>query len=218
MSTLELDAQLSLGPLSLDLALRSDAATVVIDGPSGAGKSTCLRIVAGLEPRARGRVVVGGDVYLDSASGARVAPWERSIGWVPQEALLFPHRTVRENLAYTRPDDSALREMAETLRIAQLLDRLPRNLSGGERQRVALGRALLSRPRLLLLDEPFSALDGPLRDEIAAALAERCAESSLPVVLVTHDTAAAAPFQGERWTLSNGRLARAGIDSAPPRD
>jgi molybdate transport system ATP-binding protein len=209
MSTIELQAKLSLGPLALDLALRSDAATIVIDGPSGAGKSTCVRILAGLEPRARGRVVVGGDVYMDTEADVHVAPWARRVGWVPQEALLFPHRTVRENLSYAGGAGDALREVAETLRVATLLDRLPRNLSGGERQRVALGRAILSRPRLLLLDEPFSALDAPLREEIAGALAARCARESLPVVLVTHDTDAAAPFEGERWTLSNGALVRA---------
>ena len=209
MSALELQATLTLGPLALDLTLRSNETTIVIDGPSGAGKSTCLRIVAGLEPRARGRVVVGGDVHMDTEARVYVAPWERRVGWVPQDALLFPHRTVRENLAYAGPSVDALREVADTLRIATLLDRLPRNLSGGERQRVALGRAILARPRLLLLDEPFAALDAPLREEIAGALAARCARESLPVVLVTHDTTAAAPFEGERWTLENGTLARA---------
>jgi molybdate transport system ATP-binding protein len=207
MTTLQLDAKLELGPLALDLHLVTRARRVVVDGPSGSGKSTCLRILAGLEPAAQGKLVIDGNVWMDSAARVHVPAWQRRVGWVPQDALLFPHRRVRANLAYAAPDDAALHDVARLLRVEPLLDRLPRNLSGGERQRVALGRALLARPRLLLLDEPFAALDAPLRTELAAALAEHCTEHDLAVVLVTHDTAAAEALDGEHWTLSGGRIA-----------
>lgn len=206
MRRLHLDARMTLGPLALDLHLATGSRVVVIDGPSGAGKSTSLRILAGLEPRAEGRLVVHDAVWMDSTSRVHVSPWERRASWVPQDALLFPHRTVRANLAYAGASADAVNDIAAMLRVDTLLDRLPRNLSGGEAQRVALGRALLAKPRLLLLDEPFAALDAPLRREIASALAEHCAQEDLTTVLVTHDTAAAEPFEGEHWTLSSGTL------------
>lgn len=205
---LEVAVEVPLGSRVLRLALESRHPALAIVGPSGAGKSTLLRTVAGLEPRARGFVRVDGAVWQDAGAGIRVPAWERRVGWVPQDALLFPHLSVRENLAYAGAERGDVEAVAALLQVDGLLDRRPRRLSGGERQRVALGRALLSRPRLLLLDEPFSALDRPLRSQLTSSVAALARERGLPLLLVSHDEADAAALAGERWHLADGVLAR----------
>jgi len=211
-----LDVEVPLGQRSLRLELRTESPTVAIVGPSGAGKSTLLRILAGVDKRARGSVEVSGDVWLDSGSGLSVPPWERRVGWVPQEVLLFPHLTVRENLAYAGAATVEVEETAALLQVDHILDRRPRRLSGGERQRVALGRAIRSSPRLLLLDEPFSALDRPLREKLARVVRSWADERGVPLVLVSHDERDIDVLADEHWHLSAGalRLSR----GAPPRE
>jgi ABC-type molybdate transport system ATPase subunit len=194
------------GPLQIDLETRSPAVAIV--GPSGAGKSTLLRILAGVSRRARGLVVVDGVVWQHPERGTVVPPWKRRVGWAPQETLLFPHLSVRENLAYAGADASAVEATADLLQVRPLLERRPRRLSGGERQRVALGRALLTSPRLLLLDEPFSALDRPLRAQLTRIVKELAEQRDLPMVLVSHDEEDAAVLAGERWHLADGELRR----------
>jgi ABC-type molybdate transport system ATPase subunit len=195
-----------LDAIDLDVDWRPESDHVAILGPSGSGKSTLLRALAGLEPRAEGRVSLGDEVWLDSDSGVAKPAWERKVGWVPQDALLFPHLSLRENLAYAGAGESEVERMAESLFLSDLLDRRPRFLSGGERQRVALGRALLSGPRLLLLDEPFSALDRPLRSEIAAMVRGFARDNGTPMVLVSHDEHDAELLADERWVLVGGKL------------
>ena len=151
---------------------------------------------------------IRGQTWLDTEKGVFVAPWERGLGWVPQDYLLFPHLRVRENLAYGGATMREVREVAELLMVEGLLDRRPRRLSGGEQQRVALGRALLAHPKLLLLDEPFSALDRPLRNRVAAALRGYVREREIPLVLVSHDEADAVAVAQEHWLLSSGQLER----------
>jgi ABC-type molybdate transport system ATPase subunit len=131
------------------------------------------------------------------------------MGWVPQDDLLFPHLTVAENLGFAGASISEVEQTAELLAVAPLLDRRPRNLSGGERQRVALGRALLAGPELLLLDEPFSALDRPLRLALVKRVRDLAARASMMVVLVSHDESDAAALADERWALVDGVLRRA---------
>jgi molybdate transport system ATP-binding protein len=201
---LDIDVRLRLGPRTLTLALWSRAAAIGIVGPSGAGKSTLLRIVAGLEDRAEGRVALGGSAW--QGPGTFVPAWQRRVGWVPQDALLFPHLTVRANLAYAARTDPT--PLAATLEVGHLLDRYPRHLSGGERQRVALGRALATDPRLLLLDEPFSALDRPLRARIAPALSAWMATGDRRMLLVSHDAADVAALVDEVWEFREARLVR----------
>ncbi|MCG6957762.1 MAG: ATP-binding cassette domain-containing protein [Gemmatimonadetes bacterium] len=190
----------------LEVRLESQARSVAIVGPSGAGKSTVLRVLAGVETRARGEVVVDGVTWLDPGRGMVVPPWERRVGWVPQDVLLFPHLSVRENLAYAGAPPEEVTATADMLQVSGLMERRPRRLSGGERQRVALGRALLSAPRLLLLDEPFSALDRPLRDQLSATVRRVAAQRSIPLVLVSHDEADTRVLADERWHLRGGTL------------
>lgn len=180
--------------------MASSAPILVISGPSGSGKTTLLRALAGVETRAAGRIAFGGEVWQDV--GVFLPPWKRRVGWVPQDGLLFPHLSVRENLGYTA--SSGIGGVAEALGIAGLLDRYPRNLSGGERQRVAIGRAILANPRLLLLDEPFAALDRATRARVSAWIASWVGEGRM-LVLVTHQPEADG-IGGEAWEIEDGRL------------
>lgn len=173
---------LRLGSCIVPIDLGSKARRTALVGPSGAGKTTLVRALAGLVRV--GSVAVRGAVWEDH--GTFVPPWERGIGWVPQDATLLPHVSVRANIVWARPDADPL-PVTGPLGITHLLERRPRNLSGGERQRVALARALLSARTLLLLDEPFSALDRPRREAVAAFVDAFAAERDLALVLVSHD-------------------------------
>ena len=202
--SLALAISLKLGTLNLRVDRRSTARSLALVGPSGAGKTTVLRILAGLESRAMGQVTVAGEAWQDSARKSFVPSWRRQVGWVPQEALLFPHLTVAQQLAYGYRLSEAQRSAVTLLELEPLLDRYPRHLSGGERQRVALARALASDPRLLLLDEPFSALDRPLRLALVARLEDYCRARELPLVLVSHDERDVSALAEETWTMREG--------------
>jgi molybdate transport system ATP-binding protein len=200
-----MDVRLDLPGLRLDLRLETRAPSIALVGSSGSGKTTALRILAGLESRAEGEVRFGGEVWQGEGRAA-VPPWERGVGWVPQHDLLFPHLSVRDNLGFAGANGDELAEVAGAMHLHSLLDRRPRKLSGGERQRVALGRALLSRPRLLLLDEPYSALDRSLRTGIQDWVREWAVSHDVPTVLVTHDDRDVRALAGETWELRGGRL------------
>jgi molybdate transport system ATP-binding protein len=204
---LDVDVRLRIGRLALALVWRTEARAVALVGPSGCGKSTTLRVLAGLERRATGHVRFGGTTWQE-AGRTFVPPHLRRVGWVPQDACLFPHLTVAGNLGYAGAPESEVRGMAERLGIGPLLERRPRHLSGGERQRVALGRALLARPRLLLLDEPFAALDDSLRARLAEEVAALARERELTLVVVSHHALDVVTLAEERWTLVEGELRR----------
>lgn len=205
---LELRLQLPLGAGDLSLDLVTESLSVAVFGPSGGGKSTLLRTVAGVERRGRGLVRVRGQSWMDSERHLFLPPWERGGGWVPQDYLLFPHLRVRQNLGFAGASPEAIEEIARLLLVDHLLERRPRRLSGGEQQRVALGRALLANPRILLLDEPFSALDRPLRNRVAAAVRDFVRKREIPLILVSHDEADAVALAQEHWLLSGGRMER----------
>ncbi|GMR13090.1 MAG: hypothetical protein BMS9Abin29_1289 [Gemmatimonadota bacterium] len=203
---LEASVRLPLDAVELDVSIDTRSTAVAIVGPSGAGKSTLLRILAGVERRAQGTVCFRGETWQESATGVWMPPWDRGVGWVPQDELLFPHLSVSENLGYAGASEATIDEMARLLSVDHLSSRRPRYLSGGERQRVALGRALLASPRLLLLDEPFSALDRVLRREVVELVSALARERAIPLVLVSHDETDADLMADERWILRGGVL------------
>lgn len=177
------------GDFTLDVDMMTQAPIAALFAPSGSGKTTLLNMVAGLLRPDSGRIVVEGETLFDDAAGIDVPPERRRIGYVFQDRRLFPHLRVRENLSYgQRADDSFGFERAvELLGLAPLLDRWPGTLSGGEAQRVAIGRALLASPRVLLLDEPLSHLDRARREEIMATIERLRDETRLPMLYVTHE-------------------------------
>jgi molybdate transport system ATP-binding protein len=196
-------------------------------GPSGCGKSTALALVAGLAAPESGRIVAGGDVLTDTASGVFVPPERRGVGLVAQDGLLFPHLDVAGNLDFAerrargRPHP-ARADVVEALRLAPLLARGVPSLSGGERQRVALGRALLAGPRLLLLDEPVSALDEHARWEVLAFVDEVTRRFAVPALYVSHQRAEVARLASHAARMEAGRVVAAGpaaevlVDSPEP--
>lgn len=203
---LEVEIELQKGTLGLAVKWTPSADIVAVVGPSGSGKTSLLRVIAGLEREGRGRVAFRGELWQGREGGLFRYPWERSVGWVPQQHLLFPHLDVRGNLGFGGGDERAVARIADLLEIDPLLDRTVAKLSGGEAQRVALGRALLHDPDLLLLDEPFSALDRPLRRRIADRVFEWVGARGVPVVLVSHDESDVARHAGEVWEMSGGSI------------
>lgn len=186
---LKVSAHIVLDDFSLDVAFSSDARITCLFGRSGAGKTTVAELVAGLIRPIRGRVVLDGEVLLDSDTGLSVPVWKRRIGYVFQDARLFPHMTVRDNLLYgprrSGDPDPALDQAVALLGLESLLERRPDALSGGEARRVAIGRALLTRPRLLILDEPLAGLDGARRGDILPYL-DQLAREGPPILYVSH--------------------------------
>jgi molybdate transport system ATP-binding protein len=210
MAQLDADIHQRLRAFDLELILSVGDETLALVGPSGAGKSTFLRAVAGLERPQRGRVVLDGEAWLDTERGVDLPPERRSVGLVFQEYALFPHLSVRRNVAFGGASAAEVDELLERFGIAQLAAARPDAISGGERQRVALARALARRPRVLLLDEPLSALDAHTRGAVRAELRELLAGLGLPVVLVTHDFEDAATLADRVGVLVEGSLLQLG--------
>lgn len=191
----EIDIELRRGARTIVARIAAGGGLTALVAPSGAGKTSVLDAVAGLLRPVHGRIAVAGEVLFDSAAQRSLVPEARRCGYVFQDLRLFPHRSVRDNLLYgwhlARPDHRwmTLDEALGFLGIGHLLERRPDTLSGGEAQRVAIGRALLSGPRFLLMDEPLSSLDPQRRAGIAAVIARIRDELALPILYVSHDPA-----------------------------
>jgi len=207
-----IDITLPLDRFTLSIQWETEENSLGIFGPSGAGKTTILESVAGLRKATRGVLKVNGRTWLDSSRGFCLPPERRGVGYVPQDALLFPHRNVMGNLlSGRRRADSAARKSAtpdrilEVLELTDLARRDVVSLSGGERQRVALGRALCSGPDLLLLDEPLASLDLPLRRRILPYLFRVREEFAIPTLYVSHDATEIKTLSKEVMVLDAGR-------------
>jgi len=190
----------SLGPVSLTV---EEGVTVIL-GPSGAGKSTLLELIAGFE------TPESGTVALDGTRIDGLPPEERNVGMVFQDAALFPHLSVAENLRFGAPEGADIERTVRTLGIGDLLDRDPTTLSGGERRRVALARTLVTDPDALVLDEPLSSLDAPIRRRLRLALRDILSDLDVPVVYVTHDQEEAAVVADRVAVLFDGTIRQAG--------
>ena len=205
MIELALDLTLARFPLAVHTSLGGGVTAIM--GPSGSGKTSLLEALAGLRPRARGRLVLDGAVLLDTARRTNERPERRRMGYVPQDAGLFPHLTALDNVRFgARGEAGRVDNAIDTLAIRGLLHRHPASLSGGEKQRVALARALAIEPRLLLLDEPLAALDVGLRERILPYLLRIRDEWKVPMLYVTHNVGEALALADEVLLLRDGRV------------
>lgn len=206
-----LDAHVRLHrPVALDVALQvAPGEILALVGRSGAGKSSFLKALAGLLP-AQGRVTVGGETWLGPQDA--LAAHQRRVGYMFQSYALFPHRTALQNLlmAMDRHDAALARDLIAAVHLEGLETRRPASLSGGQQQRVALARALAREPKLLLLDEPFSAVDRPTRRALAGTIAELRARLRMPVILVSHDIEDVAALADRIAVLDGGGIAQQG--------
>jgi molybdate transport system ATP-binding protein len=213
---LSVDVEKRLGDFSIAARFETAGGAAALFGPSGAGKTSVVNMIAGLVTPDRGRIVLGDNTLFDSAARIDVPAHRRRVGYVFQEGRLFPHMTVAQNLDYGRwmsgvPADAAERErIVALLDIGALLARRPGHLSGGERQRVAFGRALLMRPRLLLLDEPLASLDRARKLEILPYLARLRDEAKVPMIYVSHQAGEIQRLCSQVVRIEDGRVLSSG--------
>jgi molybdate transport system ATP-binding protein len=212
LTVLRIDVFKQLGEFSIEAAFASEGRVTGLFGSSGAGKTSLINMIAGLLRPDRGTVAVDGEVLDDTGAGLHIAAHRRRIGYVFQDARLFPHLDVRQNLDYgrrmnrLRRDGASEKRITDLLDIGNLLDRRPGKLSGGERQRVALGRALLAQPRLLLLDEPLGSLDEERKAEILPYLIRLRDETGVPMVYVSHDADEMRQLASQIAIIRHGRV------------
>jgi molybdate transport system ATP-binding protein len=202
MVSLSVDIAVPLRSFDLRVALEVGGETLAVVGPSGAGKTTLLRAIAGLARPSQGSIRLGAETWFDE--GTNLPPEQRSVGLVFQDYALFPHLTVEQNVGYGGSNGVA--DLLGSFGLAHLARERPGRLSGGERQRVALARALARGPRVLLLDEPLSALDTGTRRQVRSELAELLDEIRLPTLLVTHNEEDAAVLANRTARLAAGAL------------
>jgi molybdate transport system ATP-binding protein len=213
--SLSVDIAHRFGALDLRIAFQAPTGITALFGRSGTGKTTVINAVAGLLRPDDGRIELSGETLLDTQAGICVPAHKRRLGYVFQDGRLFPHLSVRQNLIYGQgfsagSDGPSLADVCDLLGIAGLLERRPGTLSGGEKQRVAIGRALLSRPRMLLMDEPLAALDSARKAEILPFLERLRDQTDIPILYVSHSVAEVARLATTVVVLEAGRVARAG--------
>jgi len=214
MILVDIDKQL--GDFDLSVTFQGDNGVTALFGPSGSGKTSVVGMIAGLIKPSRGRIVVDGETLFDSGDGIDVPAHRRRIGTVFQDGRLFPHMSVKRNLDYGRwmtglpGDEAQFKHVIDLLDIAPLVDRRPGALSGGERQRVALGRALLMKPRLMLLDEPMASLDARRKSEILPYFKRLRDDIKLPMIYVSHDANEVKALANRVVMLDGGRVVSSG--------
>jgi molybdate transport system ATP-binding protein len=212
----------------LDVEFRSEKNLIVIFGPSGAGKSVTIQTVAGLLTPDQGHVVLNERTLFDADARINLPARERNVGFVFQDYALFPHLTVAENVGFSIQEsrsrkngnavDARLKDFLTKFDLADLFSSYPRQLSGGQRQRVALARALIRKPDILLLDEPFAALDPLLRDRMREELLRTQKEFGVPMVIITHDPVDAEIFAEDLIILDGGKVIRKATPDGQPTD
>ena len=213
---LAVDVEKQLGAFTVSVQFQATGGATALFGPSGAGKTSVVNMIAGLLRPDHGSIVLDDTVLFDAKAGIDVPPHLRRIGYVFQEGRLFPHLSVRQNLDYGRRMSGRQRDAGEferittLLDIGHLLDRRPRALSGGERQRIAVGRALLMRPRLLLLDEPLASLDTAHKREILPYLVRLRDDAGVPIVYVSHSPAEVRRIATDVVRLDAGHVVAVG--------
>ncbi|EAQ04921.1 molybdate ABC transporter, ATP-binding protein [Pseudooceanicola batsensis HTCC2597] len=212
--SLEVAIRHRLGGMELVADFSASAGVTALFGHSGAGKTTVVGAVAGLVRPDAGRIVLDGEVLFDAEAGTDLPVHRRRFGYVFQDARLFPHMTVRRNLLYGAGGDAGLGRVCDLLGIGGLLSRRPGTLSGGEQARVAIGRALLSQPRMLLMDEPFASLDQARKEEILPYLERLRDEAGIPILYVSHAVEEVARLADTLVVLDSGRVVRAGPAAA----
>ena len=205
---LNLDIHKTLGQFQLDLAFSAQTGVTALFGPSGSGKTSLVQLVAGLSKPDSGRIEVAGQVLFDSTKNINLAPEHRGLGYVFQDARLFPHLTVRQNLNFGHKHKSPdlFNDIITLLGIEHLLSRHPKALSGGEKQRVAIGRALLSNPRILIMDEPLAALDESRKAEVLPYLVKLVRRSHIPILYVSHSMDEVIALADTLVLLDQGKL------------
>jgi molybdate transport system ATP-binding protein len=213
---IEVKANLKRNHFDLDVDFRLGERVTALFGPSGAGKSTILNIIAGIVSPTNGRVVIDGECLFDSEQGINMPIYKRRIGLVFQDGKLFPHLTVEENLRYafnlTSTDfrQFTYPQILDLVELGRLLKQKPHQLSGGEKQRVAIGRALLSSPRILMLDEPLASLDERLKKQILPFLKLVAEEISIPMIYISHSIDEVQQITTNIINMENGKALNAG--------
>jgi molybdate transport system ATP-binding protein len=216
---LSIDLEIKFHEITLCPAFGAGAELIVIFGPSGAGKSVTLRALAGLVAPIKGQIRLGNRDLFNAAKGINLPPQKRNVGYVPQNYALFPHRTIAENIGFglhnlpRKERDKRVQEFLGTMHLQNEGDRKPSEVSGGQQQRVALARALATRPSLLLLDEPFGALDEPIREHLRHEIRNLQKRYEIPIILVTHNLEEAYTLADKLIVIESGEVAQAG-----PRD
>lgn len=211
----DVDVEARRGDFKIAVAFQVGPGITALFGASGAGKTSILNMIAGVLKPTRGRIAVDGQVLFDSAASINVKPEHRRVGYIFQDARLFPHMSVESNLLYgykRAPQEgryAAPDQVTSLLGIAHLLDRRPASLSGGEQQRVAIGRAILASPRLLLMDEPLASLDDARKQEILPYIERLRDELKIPILYVTHARAEVDRLATAVITLDNGGMKKA---------
>lgn len=202
------------GPtIAADLRIPKGFSVTTLFGPSGCGKTTVLRCLAGLERPNEGQIRTSGKTWFDSSSGVCLMPQQRDIGFLFQDYALFPHMTVAENIGYGlrgKPDAGRVADLLQLFGLDRLERRRPHQISGGQQQRVALARALARQPKVLLLDEPLSALDATLREHLRIELRRLLAQFQIPVIVVTHDRTEAIALSDQIVVMESGRIRQSG--------